>query len=296
MENNEAASTDFLLQNLESLPTLPIIVYELTELINDPMSSTAEIEKVMINDQSMTTKVLRLVNSAYYAIPGGVTSVSRAIAYLGFDTVNQLVLGSSIIESLKCEDNEYFKLEPFWQHSVGVAIASETIAKHIKLTKQTDIFTSGLVHDMGKIALANIAPEILVQTCKIAIEAGISMDEAEKQMGAPQHTEVGALLAKKWKLPGLIENVVRHHHQADSLRRGGVSSEMNQTVDIVMLANLLIHALKFGSSGHNKIEGAPKSLLERLSIQPDLIKTLILKIKDNLQSADGFLRVLGTKG
>ena len=295
MEGNSTAPTDFLLQSLESLPTLPVIVYELTDLINDPMSSTNEIEKVMINDQSMTTKVLRLVNSAYYAIPGGVTSVSRAIAYLGFDTVNQLVLGSAIIEALKCEDNELFKLEPFWQHSVGVAIASETIAKHINLTKQTDIFTSGLVHDMGKIALANIAPEILTTSCKIAQAASISMDEAEKQMGAPQHTEVGALLAKRWKLPGVIENVVRHHHQPDSLRRGGVSSEMNQTVDIVMLANLLIHALKFGNSGHNKIEGAPKALLERLSIQADSIKPIMIKIKEALQSADGFLKIIGTK-
>lgn len=293
---NSSSSTDFLLQSLESLPSLPVIVYELTQLINDPMSSTSEIEKVMINDQSMTTKVLRLVNSAYYTIPGGVTSVSRAIAYLGFDTVNQLVLGSAIIDSIKCDDNDYFKLEAFWQHSVGVAIASETIAKHLNISKQTDIFTSGLVHDMGKIALANIAPDILIQSCRIAQAAGISLDEAEKQLGAPQHTEVGYLLAKRWKLPSLIENSVRHHHQTDPLRRGGASSEMNQAIDIVMLANLLTHAIKFGASGHDKVMGAPKSLLDRLGINQESIKTVMIKIKEAIKSADGFLQIIGKKG
>ena len=285
--DNKGLPTEFLLQNLDSLPTLPTIVYELTDLINDPMSSTSEIEKIMINDPSMTTRVLRLVNSAYYAIPGGVSSVSRAIAYLGFDTVNQLVLGSAIIQSLQGADNKFFKTNEFWQHSIGVAMAAETIADFVRL-QRADIFTAALVHDMGKIALANIAPDTLVEACQYANEKNISLDEAEKEIGCPQHVEIGAMLAKKWRLPAAIESCIKYHHQYDPLRRGGVAAELNKMVDVVILSNLLIHAVKFGNSGHNKVEGAPKALLERLRIEPESIKTLVVKIKESLTNADSF--------
>src|ERR1700745_3382504 len=90
-----------IVARLDELPTLPSIVYELSRIIKHPMSSTSDVEKIMSNDQSLTAKVLRLVNSSYYAIPGGVSSLSRAIAYIGFDTVNQLVLCASILKALE---------------------------------------------------------------------------------------------------------------------------------------------------------------------------------------------------
>ena len=98
---------------LDELPTLPTIIYELSQVINDPMSSTGDVEKIMSNDVSLTTKVLRLVNSAYYAIPGGVTSLSRAIAYIGFDTVNQLVLAVSVLKALEIKGPPRFDLNEF---------------------------------------------------------------------------------------------------------------------------------------------------------------------------------------
>lgn len=296
MENRAASPSDFLLQNLDSLPTLPTVVYELTELINDPMSSTTEIEKIMVNDQALTTRILRLVNSAYYAIPGGVTNISRAIAYLGFDTVNQLVLGSAIMDSLQCEGAEAFDLNKFWQHSLGVAMGAEAIAKFVRLQKQTDVFTAGLVHDMGKIALAQVSPQTLVTSVAYAKENQTSLEEGERQTGSPLHTEIGSFLAKKWKLPSTIEACVKYHHTYDPARRGGLTAENNKLVDIITLSNLLTHALKFGNSGHDKIEGAPKPLLDRLGIQPDQIKTLVGKIKDSLANADSFLQILNKNG
>src|SRR5476651_2412480 len=111
-----------IVDRLDELPTLPTIVYELSRVINDPMSSTSEIEKIMANDQSLTTKVLKLANSAYYAIPGGVTSLQRAIAYIGFDAINQLVLSASIMKALDAKASANFEPMQFWKHSIGVAM------------------------------------------------------------------------------------------------------------------------------------------------------------------------------
>ncbi|MGZ3723048.1 MAG: HDOD domain-containing protein [Bdellovibrionales bacterium] len=279
---------------LDELPTLPTIVYELSRIINDPMSSTTDVEKIMANDLSLTAKVLRLVNSAYYAIPGGVSSLSRAIAYIGFDTVNQLVLSASILKALEVKGPQRFDLNEFWKHSIGVGIASETVAKFVKHPTPADLFTAGLVHDMGKVALYSLEPETMLAIVAKATEAQVTYLEAELLLKLPTHTAIGQALAKKWTLPQTIQSIIRYHHEKDPNLRGGLTADANRNVDIVLLANLLVHALKFGNSGHAKVLGTSRETLERLALNPESdLKPLVAEIKSSLDKASDFLRVLG---
>ncbi len=284
-----------IVDRLDELPTLPTIVYELSRVINDPMSSTGDIQKIMSNDQSLTTKVLKLANSAYYAIPGGVTSLQRAIGYIGYDTIHQLVLSASIITALDAKSSNAFDLTQFWKHAIGVAMTAETTARFVSYKTPSDLFTCGLVHDMGKVASYIIAPDVFGETIAFAKANGLSLHEAEEQMAAPKHTVIGRELASKWRLPAIIQASAAHHHQREANLRGGLSSEMNNIVDIVYLSNLLIHALQFGNSGHSKVLGVPKDLLERLRITPDGLKELILKIRDSIKDAENFLKIIGSQ-
>lgn len=287
-------SQEAIAAKLDELPTLPAIVYELSKVINDPMSSTSDVEKIMTNDQSLTAKVLRMVNSAYYAIPGGVNSLSRAIAYIGFDTVNQLVLSASILKALETKGPQRYDMNEFWKHSIGVGIASETIAKFVNHPMPADLFTCGLVHDMGKVALYTIEQDVMLNIVKTAEEKQISYMDAELELGIPKHTTIGQLLAQKWKLPAIIGACIAFHHTKEISDRIGVKQDMHRNVDIVFLANLLTHALKYGKSGHAKVHGAPKDVLERLSLSPERdLKPLLTEIRGSLDKATEFLRVLG---
>lgn len=281
-----------VVEKLNELPTLPTVVYELSQAINNPMSSTKTVEKLMEKDQSMTAKVLRLANSAYYAIPGGVTTLSRAIGFLGFDTVNQLVLSASIMKSLKVKGPSKFDLNQFWVHAMGVAMASESIAKHLKLRTPADVFTAGLVHDIGKIALCIIDAESVAKSSTLAVESNLSYFEAEMKLGAPLHTQIGQLLAKKWNLPLGIQYSILYHHQLDVARRAGCTADINKTVDIVSLANTLINNMHFGNSGHNKEQEPWPELLDRLAIKKEEMPAVMEAIKKNLESAEGFLKVI----
>lgn len=285
--------TQQIVDKLDELPTLPSIVYELNRVINDPMSSTSDIERLMANDPSLTTKVLRLANSAYYAIPGGVSNLQRAIAYIGYDTIQQLVLSASIIEALDGKFSGPFDLNQFWKHSVGVAMAAETTARYVHYKTPADLFTCGLVHDMGKIAMYNVAQEEFLGILEVARENNLSITEAEERVGALGHAQIGFELSLKWRLPTLIQASVMNHHRVDSRLRGAISSEMNLVVDIVFLSNLLIHALEFGNSGHSKSLGAPKELLERMSLSQENLKDLIRRIRESIANADGFLKIIG---
>ncbi len=290
----EKVQVKTIIDRLDELPTLPSVVYELSRVINDPMSSTSDVERIMANDQSLTIKVLKLANSAYYAIPGGVTSLQRAIGYIGYDTIHQLVLSASIVNALNSESSEKFDLNQFWKHAIGVAMAAEATAKFVHYKTPSDLFTCGLIHDMGKVAAFIIAPDMFLETVQYAQANGLSMHEAEEQLGVPKHTVLGRELANKWRLPAMIQASAAHHHQKEINLRGGLSSEMNNIVDIIYLSNLLIHALQFGHSGHVKVLGVPKDVLERMRLTPEKLKELIAKIRESIASADGFLKIIGS--
>ncbi len=282
-----------IVAKLDDLPTLPAVVYELNRIINDPMSSTSDVEKIMSNDISLTAKVLRLANSAYYAIPGGVSSLQRAIAYIGYDTVNQLALSASIINALDSKEHTGFDTREFWKHSLGVAMAAEVIANEVKYKTPSDLFTCGLVHDMGKIALLLITKEQFIDTIRYAADNKLSLVEAEETLNCARHIHIGFQLALKWRLPYQIQISIANHHQKDPMLRGGLSQEANLVVDVVFLANLLIHALQFGNSGHQKVMGLPKDVLDRLSINQDNLRELITNIKGKIENADAFLKIIG---
>jgi HD-like signal output (HDOD) protein len=257
------------------------------------MSSTSDVEKLMSSDQSLTGKVLRMVNSAYYAIPGGVTSLSRAIAYIGFDTINQLVLSASVLKALDHRGFEEFDTVEFWTHAVGVAVAAETTAKFVRHPLPSDLFTCGLLHDMGKVAQLTLEPDLILTIVRHCKRNQCSYIEAETYLDCVRHTTLGQLLAAKWNLPAVVQNSIKYHHTKDRKERLGVTAEVNRNVDIVYLANILTHALKFGHSGHNKIPGAPRDVLERLTIDPDQgLKTLLQNIKANLEQTKDFLKFM----
>ncbi len=296
MSDAKIISMEQITEKLDELPTLPSIIYELSQVINNPMSSTSEVEVLMSNDLSLTTKVLKLANSAYYAIPGGVSSLDRAISNLGFDTVNQLVLSTSILDTLSVSGSSSFNVKVFWKHSIGVGIAAETIANFTHHPLPSDMFTSGLVHDMGKVAHYTIDPEGVDKISSNAREKNITYLASEKELNTPMHTTIGNLLAINWQLPPHLQAAIKYHHQYDPKLRSGLSAELNQTVDIVTLANTFIHALDFGNSGYKKVLNAPKKIFERLTIDPDSgFTALALKINHALIRGEGFIRLIAGK-
>src|SRR5438270_11481500 len=142
-----------MIEKLQDIPTLPIVAMKVNELINDPTSSSSDIADVLKKDQVLTAKILRLVNSSYYAIPGGVADVQRALAFLGFNTLAQLVLGLSVFSFFTDFENEEFSMMDFWRHAIATGVCSEILAKRLKMPKPEEAFTCGLLHDVGKLVL-----------------------------------------------------------------------------------------------------------------------------------------------
>ena len=137
-------------------------------------------------------------------------------------------------------------------------------------------------------------------TKKISIELkslnskSLDLNARMPSMYRAKELSIRKLLAEKWQLPTQLQAIIKFHHTKDANRREGSSPEVNKMIDIVYLANILIHAFKFGNSGHSKVLGAPKDVMERLTIDPGAgFKEVVKGIKENLSLADDFLRVIG---
>lgn len=288
-EKSEIQKWDHLLEKLNDIPTLPIVATKVTELINDPNSSSADIAEVLKKDQVLTAKVLKLINSPYYGIPGEVTDVRRALAYLGFNTLAQLVLSVSIISMFSEKKSGKFSMYEFWKHALATAIASELIAKKIKYPRPEECFTCGLLHDVGKIILHQIAPDDFLKIIQITEREQISFSEAEKRLEVPPHGYLGEFIANKWRLPQIIRMSIRYHH-FDVRKMDTILESMKPAIQIVSLANQLMVLEKIGNSGNASTKPISADLLEPLNFNEQDLPEITEQVKKEMDNVGGFLR------
>jgi len=201
---------DSIIGLIDGLPTIPLVSQRVGELIHDPRADARAIAALLRSDPSLTAKILKLANSAYYGIPGGVSDVTRAISFLGFNTLYQLVLSVSVFSVLGTKDPAGLNIRELWKHSLGCAVLAERIAAHLHFNEANVCFTGGLLHDIGKVALLQVAPEEFLGAVKMARSNSLSMEEAELACGLPSHVPVGSRLAERWRFPMALRVAIAH--------------------------------------------------------------------------------------
>lgn len=278
-----------LLAKLKDIPTLPMVAIKVNELINDPMSTGGQIAEVLKKDQVLTAKLLRLVNSSYYSIPGGVTDVQRALAFLGFNTLAQLVLGVSVFSVFQDKGgNSGFSMTAFWKHALGTAVCSEILAKQIRYPKPEEAFTCGLLHDIGKLALHEIDREMLFAIYSTAKEKQISFLAVEKEWEMPTHAYMGELIAIKWGLPQSIRMAIRYHH-FDVTKMDSILPSIKPVIHVVRLANAICVKNKIGFSGDCSDGGLTPDMLVPFGMTMDSVREVEEILEKEMDKAAAFL-------
>lgn len=281
-----------LIDKLKDMPTLPVVAMKVNQLINDPNTTSSEIAALLKQDQVLTAKILRLVNSSYYAVPGGVTDVKKALAFLGFNTVAQLVLSVSVFSMFSKLGSADLSLQDFWKHALAVAIVSELIAKKCKMPRPDEVFTCGLLHDIGKLTLLKIDEKRLTLILNQAKAQSKSFLEVERENEFLTHAFIGELMAQKWGLPQVVRFSVRYHHHDVSHMDTMLASE-KKTVQIVRLANAYAVSKGLGHSGDYSDGGLTEALLAPLDLTMEDLVALEPEIEPALEKAGAFLNAEG---
>jgi HD-like signal output (HDOD) protein len=279
-----------ILQTVESItnvPTLPTVIDKISRLLQNPKTSAEEIGKAVTTDQSLASKVLKLVNSAFYGFPGRINTITHAIVILGFATVKNIVLTASIFDVFrkKGTSTSGFDLEQFWVHSIACGAASQAIARFIGFNEKEECFIAGLVHDIGKIILCQYLPDEFQKIVTTTRQKNTLFYQSEKDLFDITHQEIGGYLAERWNLPKSLQYAIRFHHTPSPSRDNYL------TTAIIHSADIFIRALDYGNGGDNKIPLISDNVWKNLGLDTISLTTLFDSIHDEVEKATVFVQL-----
>jgi len=207
------ASLFATLDHIENLPTLPAVVLEVNQLLQDFETPIESVCRTIEKDQAMVPRILKLVNSAFFGLRCGVSTISHAVVLLGFNTIRNAVVSVGVIDSFGSKQQlTGFDITKFWTHSVAVAVTSRHLAERSHLHYAGDAFTAGLLHDMGKLVLFRYFRTLFEAAWQSSQNCPLSFYEAERKELPATHADVGAYLVKRWQLPHRLTDAIRYHH------------------------------------------------------------------------------------
>ncbi|MDK9706764.1 MAG: HDOD domain-containing protein [Desulforhopalus sp.] len=222
-------------QQLESLPPLPVTVTNVLTVTSNPDSSANDLVKAILPDQTMCVAVLKIANSALYGRSKKVDSLETAVAYLGFNEVQNIVLAKAAVQVLlpifkTCEHD----LNAFWDHSFTCGLAARIIGEYLGLPSG-QFFAAGLLHDIGKLAML-LAFGKRYDTAQWL--TGITTKDLlakEKAVFSTTHDLVGSRLLQHWQFPDNLIIALRHHHPT------GTPGQLQEYPLVIQLADFLAH-------------------------------------------------------
>jgi len=234
-----------IVRKFSDVKTLPHVAIKVAQLANDENSTMHDFEEVIRLDPVLVTRLLKLVNSPYFGLVQKVESISKAVVFCGMKQLRNLVAVEALRDIYKGGEGG-FSREKLWLHSATVAILSEMIAKRIFGQDGEDAFLAGIIHDIGLVAEDQVAGELLQEAARATKNGEGSLVECEQRIIGTNHGEVGATLAKDWKLPDEVLKAIKNHHD------GTKKITLGSATSIVMLAEFMAAKLQY-----TPIAGAP---------------------------------------
>jgi putative nucleotidyltransferase with HDIG domain len=294
MSKFTSGSHEVVLKRIRDIPSLPEVVNRILAIISLPNTPASEIAKLIAFDPGLTSKVLRMVNSAAYGFQRQISSIQHGIMILGFNTVRGLVLSASIFKLFEGHTHPGgLNHEKFWEHSLGTAVAARLLGQALRIPDADDIFSAAMLHDIGKVVLDVYFKADYAEVLNAARQQripfhGAAFYELEERMLGVTHTSIGSFLAIKWKLPLTITEVIQYHHQPDE------AENCQPLVYLVALANemAVLHLEKLGIYQPDHFTPA---LLEYFELDEETLQGYLAQLKEEMDSAHELLASISTR-
>ncbi|GMU36625.1 MAG: HDOD domain-containing protein [Phycisphaerae bacterium] len=276
------------LSGLGEIATLPEVTVKIIEIVEDARSTARDLHEVIKHDPALSAKVLKVVNSAFYGLPGQIASVDRAIILLGLSAVKNIAIATSIARLFKGgRISEGFTATDLWRHSLAVGVACRLLAKKTHYPVQPDeLFVAGLIHDMGILVERQAFPEKLTEVITAYSKQGGDFLELENAIIGANHQQFGGGLTTRWKFPRHLRAACGFHHNPDAL-----SAELQKLGNVVKIADVLCCQEKLGFFYTHENGQITDAMLEDIGISREQLDETRAELPDQLADAEGTLTV-----
>ena len=228
------------LMSIRNLPSIPVVMFEVTKLLENPKTNANDLGKVISMDQGLVAKILTVANSPLYGLPRRVSTIEFAIVILGFEHIKNIVIALSMIEAFKGNEEKGLDRKNYWLHSLVTAFAAKRIADDFRYRKSGEAFTAGLLHDLGISVIQRFFNADFLKITDYVKENNCDYLTAEKQILGIDHQDIGQFLIEKWNLPPVLGDVIVNHHTPEK-------AENKQLTAIITLADYMTQKLDTGA-------------------------------------------------
>lgn len=280
------------LEGLSDLPTHSPVLAQLLATLGRDDASLTDVAAIIRDDPVLSARVLRAANSVVYAARTPVATIREALLRLGFLTVRRLAMVVSLYTAVPSRKHQAAH-EAYWQHSLGVAHASEAIARRVpEWPEEADpelLFLGGLLHDIGLLVLENHYPREYASVAEAAKAERMPFVAAERAVLETDHGELGALLARHWALPVAIEAMIRTHHEPET-----AAPAHRWSAHVVHLADFVCGSEGIGDFRENASEGVDAATCQALGIGVDIVPDIVEETHQEVRRALSLLHIVST--
>lgn len=235
---------------VERMPAFPKSVQKVLELTRNINCLPKELVGVIEKDPVMTLKILKVINSAAFALPNKMTSINQAVVFLGLNTVKNMALSFAAVGMLPRTNAAGFDIQKYLMHSLTTASIARALATKYAHGEvdPSDVYIAGLLHDFGKVVFAQFMAKEFQQALAYSKEKQVALNVAEQAVIGADHSVVGAMLVKRWQFAPALIDCIRDHH---------VESASGAMVDCLRMADQICRHQNFGDSGNPYWPGEP---------------------------------------
>ncbi|MBU5310783.1 HDOD domain-containing protein [Tissierella carlieri] len=274
---------EYIVNKVEDMKVLPEIINKIIVLTDDPDSTVHDMEEVILQDQVLTTKILRLANSAYYGYARKISTISQATVLLGFQAIKGIALASTVRTYLMDELRGYsLEKNELWSQSQTCAIVSRFIAKSIKYYNPEEAYIAGLLRDIGKTILNQHMEKEYMEVLLKMEEGNISFLDAEREVLGFGHAEIGEKIAEKWNLPKDLVEAIGYHHTPELANINPI------LVSIVHIADAITMMMGVGLGLDGLAYNLSPIAIDNLSLDELQFQTIISQVSDLIKDEDSF--------
>ena len=275
---------EYIVGKVDDMKVLPEIINKIISLTEDPDSTVEDMEREILKDQILTTKILRLANSAYYGYARKISTISQATVLLGFQAIKSIALASTVSHYLTSELKGYsLEKNQLWTQSQTCGIISRYLAKHIHYPNPEEAYIAGLLRDIGKTILnQHMEKEYMEVLSKIENE-GLSFLEAEKEVLGFNHAQIGEKVAVKWNLPPDLVDAIGHHHTPET------SNANLKLVSIVHIADAITMMMGVGLGLDGLAYNLSPIAIETLGLDEEEFHNIMSQVADLVTDEDSFI-------
>lgn len=263
------------------ISSLPEITTKIIQVVEDPKSTANDLHEIVKNDPGLATKILKVVNSAFYGLPSQIASLDRAIVLLGMSAVKNIALAASLSRLFRPGAiSDQFTAKDLWEHCIAVGVCARMMAE-VHVGHAEEAFVAGLVHDLGLLVEYQVFPEQLREVVEQCVATPQDFTAAERTIIGADHQQFGEALALRWKFPPALRNAISHHHNPDKLK-----PEFRPLIRLIQIADTICAQNELGFYLTANTQEVTIEQLAEVGISEDRIAEILECLPERIQETE----------